>query len=182
MLLYRDKDLRKHQYFTYPDWPGGLYLSPGLAGSRSGGIIASTWAAILATGRVGLPRRGRRHHAHGRGHHATGIRARHPRARGHRRPDVPRGVQGVDERPRHLPRQRRAQGAGLADELAAAAAGAALLHHAAQHRSPASAEAFLDALRGAVAYAAEHAGRAGASPARCTASAARRRATPRSRP
>ena len=27
-LLYRDKDLRRHQYFTYPDWPGGLYLSP----------------------------------------------------------------------------------------------------------------------------------------------------------
>jgi sphinganine-1-phosphate aldolase len=53
VLLYRDKDLRKHQYFTYPDWPGGLYLSPGLAGSRSGGIIASTYAAILATGASG---------------------------------------------------------------------------------------------------------------------------------
>ena len=60
VLLYRDKDLRKNQYFTYPDWPGGLYLSPGLAGSRSGGIIASTYAAILATGAVRLPRRGRR--------------------------------------------------------------------------------------------------------------------------
>ncbi len=53
VLLYRDKDLRKSQYFAYPDWPGGLYLSPGLAGSRSGGIIASTWAAILATGESG---------------------------------------------------------------------------------------------------------------------------------
>jgi glutamate/tyrosine decarboxylase-like PLP-dependent enzyme len=53
VLLYRDKDLRKHQYFTFPDWPGGLYLSPGLAGSRSGGIIASTYAAILATGASG---------------------------------------------------------------------------------------------------------------------------------
>jgi len=53
VLLYREKDLRKHQYFTYPDWPGGLYLSPGLAGSRSGGIIASTYAAILATGESG---------------------------------------------------------------------------------------------------------------------------------
>jgi sphinganine-1-phosphate aldolase len=53
VLLYRDKDLRKNQYFTYPDWPGGLYLSPGLAGSRSGGIIASTWAALLATGESG---------------------------------------------------------------------------------------------------------------------------------
>ncbi|MBI1377041.1 MAG: aminotransferase class V-fold PLP-dependent enzyme [Frankiales bacterium] len=53
VLLYRSKDLRKHQYFTYPDWPGGLYLSPGLAGSRSGGIIASTYAALLATGESG---------------------------------------------------------------------------------------------------------------------------------
>ena len=53
VLLYRDKDLRANQYFTYPDWPGGLYLSPGLAGSRSGGIIASTYAAILATGQSG---------------------------------------------------------------------------------------------------------------------------------
>jgi sphinganine-1-phosphate aldolase len=53
VLLYRDKDLRKNQYFTYPDWPGGLYVSPGFAGSRSGGIIASTWAAMLATGESG---------------------------------------------------------------------------------------------------------------------------------
>ncbi len=53
VLLYRSRDLRKHQYFTYPGWPGGLYLSPGLAGSRSGGIIASTYAALLATGESG---------------------------------------------------------------------------------------------------------------------------------
>ncbi len=53
VLLYRDKELRKRQYFTYPDWPGGLYVSPGFAGSRSGGIIASTWAALLATGESG---------------------------------------------------------------------------------------------------------------------------------
>ncbi len=49
-LLYRDRELRARQYFTYPDWPGGLYLSPGLAGSRSGGLLASTWAALVTTG------------------------------------------------------------------------------------------------------------------------------------
>ncbi len=49
-LLYRERGLRARQYFTYPDWPGGLYLSPGLAGSRSGGLIASTWAALITTG------------------------------------------------------------------------------------------------------------------------------------
>ncbi len=53
VLLYRDKDLRRHQYFTSTEWAGGLYLSPGLAGSRSGGLIASTWAALLATGESG---------------------------------------------------------------------------------------------------------------------------------
>ncbi len=53
VLLYRSKDLRRHQYFTSSDWPGGLYISPGLAGSRSGGLIASTWAALLATGESG---------------------------------------------------------------------------------------------------------------------------------
>ena len=53
VLLYADRELRKYQYFTYPDWPGGLYLSPGLAGSRSGGLIASTWAALVTTGRPG---------------------------------------------------------------------------------------------------------------------------------
>jgi len=53
VLLYREKALRKRQYFTYPDWPGGLYVSPGFAGSRSGGIVASTWAALVATGESG---------------------------------------------------------------------------------------------------------------------------------
>ncbi len=56
VLLYRTKELRASQYFTYPDWPGGLYLSPGLAGSRSGGILASTWAAMLVTGESGYLR------------------------------------------------------------------------------------------------------------------------------
>ena len=53
VLLYRTRELRARQYFTYPDWPGGLYISPGFAGSRSGGILASTWAALLATGESG---------------------------------------------------------------------------------------------------------------------------------
>jgi sphinganine-1-phosphate aldolase len=51
VLLYRTKALRKHQYYTVSDWPGGLYLSPGLAGSRSGGLIASTWAALVTVGK-----------------------------------------------------------------------------------------------------------------------------------
>lgn len=53
VLVYRDKNLRKHQYFTAPDWPGGLYLSPGISGSRSGGLIAATWSAMVTIGRQG---------------------------------------------------------------------------------------------------------------------------------
>ena len=53
-LSYANKELRKQQYFTAPDWPGGLYLSPGLAGSRSGGLIAATWASLVTTGREGF--------------------------------------------------------------------------------------------------------------------------------
>lgn len=53
VLMYRDKNLRRHQYFTAPAWPGGLYLSPGISGSRSGGLIAATWAAMVSIGRQG---------------------------------------------------------------------------------------------------------------------------------
>ena len=53
VLLYRDRDLRRGQYFVAPDWPGGLYISPGMAGSRSGGLIASTWAAMVTMGEEG---------------------------------------------------------------------------------------------------------------------------------
>jgi len=53
VLLYRDSTLRRYQYFTFPDWPGGLYVSPGMSGSRSGGLIAATWAAMLTTGEQG---------------------------------------------------------------------------------------------------------------------------------
>ncbi len=53
VLLYANKELRRHQYFSAPDWPGGVYISPGMAGSRSGGLIASTWAAMVSLGEQG---------------------------------------------------------------------------------------------------------------------------------
>jgi sphinganine-1-phosphate aldolase len=53
VVLYRDASLRRYQYFTAAEWPGGLYVSPGIAGSRSGGLIAATWAAMLTTGEEG---------------------------------------------------------------------------------------------------------------------------------
>jgi glutamate/tyrosine decarboxylase-like PLP-dependent enzyme len=53
VLLYRDSGLRKYQYFNFTDWPGGIYFSPGLSGSRSGGIVAATWAAMVSLGERG---------------------------------------------------------------------------------------------------------------------------------
>jgi sphinganine-1-phosphate aldolase len=53
VLLYRTPDLRHHQYFTQPDWPGGIYFSPGLSGSRSGGVVAAAWAAMVSLGEAG---------------------------------------------------------------------------------------------------------------------------------
>ena len=53
VLLYRTRELRQYQYFAASDWPGGLYISPGMSGSRSGGLIAAAWAALLTTGEAG---------------------------------------------------------------------------------------------------------------------------------
>ncbi len=53
VLLYRNSDLRRYQYFNFTDWPGGIYFSPGLSGSRSGGIVAATWAAMVSLGENG---------------------------------------------------------------------------------------------------------------------------------
>ena len=53
VLLYRTPQLRQLQYFIVPDWSGGLYTSPGMSGSRSGGIIAAAWAAMVSLGREG---------------------------------------------------------------------------------------------------------------------------------
>jgi sphinganine-1-phosphate aldolase len=53
VLLYSSPELRRYQYFSFPDWPGGIYFSPGLSGSRSGGIVAATWAAMVSLGERG---------------------------------------------------------------------------------------------------------------------------------
>ncbi len=53
VVLYRGEDLRHHQYFTFTDWPGGLYATPTFAGSRPGGLSAACWAAMVAFGESG---------------------------------------------------------------------------------------------------------------------------------
>ncbi len=56
VLTFRDKALRNSQYFFLTDWTGGKYCSPGMEGSRSGGLIAATWAAMVQLGREGYRR------------------------------------------------------------------------------------------------------------------------------
>ncbi len=53
VCLYRNEELRHHQFFTATDWPGGLYFSPTLAGSRPGALSAACWASLMATGEKG---------------------------------------------------------------------------------------------------------------------------------
>jgi glutamate/tyrosine decarboxylase-like PLP-dependent enzyme len=53
VLLWRNRDLRRHQYFTATDWPGGMYCSPTIAGSRPGGLSAAAWVALQVMGESG---------------------------------------------------------------------------------------------------------------------------------
>ena len=56
VVLYRNNNLRRYQYFNAPDWAGGMYASPTAAGSRSGGLTAATWASLLYMGEEGYLR------------------------------------------------------------------------------------------------------------------------------
>uniref|UniRef100_A0A7N6BNR6 sphinganine-1-phosphate aldolase n=1 Tax=Anabas testudineus TaxID=64144 RepID=A0A7N6BNR6_ANATE len=53
VILYSDKKYRHYQYFVAPDWQGGIYASPSVAGSRPGGIIAACWATMIYMGENG---------------------------------------------------------------------------------------------------------------------------------
>lgn len=52
-VVYKDEELRKHQYFAYTQWPGGLYASPSATGTRPGGAIAAAWATLQHMGQDG---------------------------------------------------------------------------------------------------------------------------------
>ncbi len=53
VVLYRNKRLRRYQYFSTSDWQGGMYASPTFQGSRSEGLTAATWAAMVSMGEDG---------------------------------------------------------------------------------------------------------------------------------
>jgi sphinganine-1-phosphate aldolase len=54
VVLYSSPAIRRHQFTSVTDWTGGLYISPSMAGSRSGALIATAWASLLHLGQDGL--------------------------------------------------------------------------------------------------------------------------------
>lgn len=55
-VLYKNSEMRKHQYFVYTGWTGGIYASPAVAGTRPGGAIAAAWAVLNFLGAEGYVR------------------------------------------------------------------------------------------------------------------------------
>lgn len=45
-ITYRNLELLKHQMFVLTEWPGGVFASPALLGTRPGGAYAAAWAAL----------------------------------------------------------------------------------------------------------------------------------------
>lgn len=52
-VLYRTRALRRYQHFVHADWPGGLFGSPSVLGTRPGGAIAAAWAVMNYLGEEG---------------------------------------------------------------------------------------------------------------------------------
>lgn len=52
-ILWKNDALRKYQFFSYANWPGGLFASPSALGTRSGAAIAAAWATLISMGMDG---------------------------------------------------------------------------------------------------------------------------------
>ncbi|KIH47011.1 pyridoxal-dependent decarboxylase domain protein [Ancylostoma duodenale] len=50
IVMYRSKDLLHYQYFSVPEWTGGIYATPTICGSRAGANSAVAWATLLSFG------------------------------------------------------------------------------------------------------------------------------------
>ncbi len=53
VILYKNADLRKYQFYVYTEWSGGIYASSTMLGTRPGGAIAAAWAALNVIGMDG---------------------------------------------------------------------------------------------------------------------------------
>ncbi|CAJ0604017.1 unnamed protein product [Cylicocyclus nassatus] len=50
IIMYRSKELLHYQYFSVPEWTGGIYATPTICGSRAGANSAVAWATLLSFG------------------------------------------------------------------------------------------------------------------------------------
>lgn len=50
LLLYKNKELMHNQYFVETEWPGGIYATSTMLGSRSGNLLSLTYATLLHYG------------------------------------------------------------------------------------------------------------------------------------
>lgn len=53
VLLFKNKDLRRYAIYATAKWPGGIYATPTLAGSRPAAPIAGAWAVMMYYGLEG---------------------------------------------------------------------------------------------------------------------------------
>ena len=57
VVLFRTMDLQHASYFPCSTWSGGLYITPTIAGSRPGALIACAWSSIISIGEIGYRQR-----------------------------------------------------------------------------------------------------------------------------
>lgn len=53
LILYRSMDYLQYQFSIFENWPGGIYVSPTILGTRPGGPIAAAWATLKRIGMQG---------------------------------------------------------------------------------------------------------------------------------
>lgn len=87
VIMYASDTFRHAQYFVAPEWTGGIYASPSIAGSRPGALIAACWATMVHIGRDGYRAAARRILAAAKTV-TEGIRARVPELTLYGEPDL----------------------------------------------------------------------------------------------
>jgi glutamate/tyrosine decarboxylase-like PLP-dependent enzyme len=55
-VLYKQRELRRHQIFAHAQWAGYAVINPGVTSSKSGGPVAACWAILNYLGEEGYLR------------------------------------------------------------------------------------------------------------------------------
>lgn len=56
VVVYRDRDLRRHQLYAFARWPGYTIVNNTFSSSKSGGPVAAAWAVLHHLGEKGYMR------------------------------------------------------------------------------------------------------------------------------